>query len=647
MARAREGKLAYNSPEQVRGETLDRRSDLFSLGVVLWELLTLSELYARGSEDEIKAAIQREPVIVPSTRRFDVPPELDAIILKLLEKDPAARFATAGEVLDALEALATKLGFSLSTSDLARMMRLWFGAASSSVEPAPVTPVVVRSEQIPSDLAMPRTTSADELLATVRDAAETIRSAVAAVAGSRGEKTTVVPGVGDSVEETRENFEQIRDRILAQARKKKETLRPPIAAATAEPAPAPAPAPTEAPAEPKRKRGETLNPMYNAYSFITNVAESAAGPIRVATAGASAAAISDPKPTNGAPPAAEAKSGETHGHAEIDKVEARPAEAIEAKAEAKRAGEEMAEAKAEGKVAEEKQVEGKAAEGKPVEAKPAEAKSAEQKPAEEKSAKASPAEAKPAASKPVEDKGIEARPAAKRDEKREAKRADAAPRASAVERDEDAPPARSKWLVPGVFALGVVTVAIVLVAKRNSGDDTRRTQSEDRIVTAPADAREVTQAPPPVDAQAVAVTPVDAREVAAIPVDAPQVAAVPVDAAVAVASRPDAAVVATIEKPRDKPVDKPVDRPKDPPQEERTIEQLFASGEFAKTNTACTKNTVFNPERLTACALAACNTGNVALAKRWTNAISKAARGEVIAKCKEKGVDLEPPPPAP
>src|SRR5262249_29939628 len=82
----------YASPEQVRGGGFERRSDLYSLGIVLWELLTLDSLYERGSEAEIRQAIENEPPVAPSTRRYDVPNELDSIVVKLLSKDPAERF---------------------------------------------------------------------------------------------------------------------------------------------------------------------------------------------------------------------------------------------------------------------------------------------------------------------------------------------------------------------------------------------------------------------------------------------------------------------------------------------------------------------------------------------------------------------------
>src|SRR3954470_15996170 len=65
------GKIAYLSPEQCRGDRVDRRSDLFSLGIVLWELLTCTRLYRRASDLETMTAIVHEDAPPPSVRRDD------------------------------------------------------------------------------------------------------------------------------------------------------------------------------------------------------------------------------------------------------------------------------------------------------------------------------------------------------------------------------------------------------------------------------------------------------------------------------------------------------------------------------------------------------------------------------------------------
>ena len=164
------GKISYLSPEQCHAGEIDRRSDLFSLGIVMWELLARERLYRRASDFENMSAIIHEPTPAPSTRRPNVPPELDALVLKLVEKSPDARFQTAAELLEAIEGLAVRVGASLSTSGLAKFLRDVFGPRP---EPwleteADAEPLTVNSEPIPIDLVAKVASSIDLQLATVR-----------------------------------------------------------------------------------------------------------------------------------------------------------------------------------------------------------------------------------------------------------------------------------------------------------------------------------------------------------------------------------------------------------------------------------------------------------------------------------------------
>jgi hypothetical protein len=96
------GKLAYLSPEQLGQAKLDHRADLFSLGVVMWELLTGKRLFWAATAAETVANVVRAPIVPPSQHRADVSPALDAIVLRALERDPERRFGSAGELVDAL-----------------------------------------------------------------------------------------------------------------------------------------------------------------------------------------------------------------------------------------------------------------------------------------------------------------------------------------------------------------------------------------------------------------------------------------------------------------------------------------------------------------------------------------------------------------
>ncbi|MFC1611480.1 serine/threonine protein kinase [Myxococcota bacterium] len=90
-----QGKAGYMSPEQASGAKLDHRSDLFSLGVVLYELLAGEELFAGETQTEILEKTRQARVLPPSTINPDVPPALDEVVLQALAKQPKVRFTTA------------------------------------------------------------------------------------------------------------------------------------------------------------------------------------------------------------------------------------------------------------------------------------------------------------------------------------------------------------------------------------------------------------------------------------------------------------------------------------------------------------------------------------------------------------------------
>src|SRR5262249_13561944 len=100
------GKIGYMSPEQAEGEKIDSRSDLFSLGIVLWECLTLERVF-RGDDDfDPLRRVREARVAAPSAVNPAVPPELDAVLLKLLQRSREARYSTGDEVAAALAPLA-------------------------------------------------------------------------------------------------------------------------------------------------------------------------------------------------------------------------------------------------------------------------------------------------------------------------------------------------------------------------------------------------------------------------------------------------------------------------------------------------------------------------------------------------------------
>ena len=110
------GKLAYMAPEQLCGHTLDARTDLRAVAVVLWELLTSAPLFHSAREELTVEKIIGGAVRPPSEITDGIPPELDAIVLRALALNPADRFPSALAMAEALEAVGAR--YSFVTSEL-------------------------------------------------------------------------------------------------------------------------------------------------------------------------------------------------------------------------------------------------------------------------------------------------------------------------------------------------------------------------------------------------------------------------------------------------------------------------------------------------------------------------------------------------
>jgi len=118
------GQLAYASPEQLAQRPLDARADVFSLGVILHEMLTGAPLFASESPAATIHAVLERPVPAPSAANPQVPPALDQLVSMALQREPAARTASAADLRDGLNGvLERSFGTSMSQARVARWLR--------------------------------------------------------------------------------------------------------------------------------------------------------------------------------------------------------------------------------------------------------------------------------------------------------------------------------------------------------------------------------------------------------------------------------------------------------------------------------------------------------------------------------------------
>lgn len=146
------GKISYMSPEQCLHGAIDRRSDVFATGIVLYELLTAKRLFRHEAELVVLQMITTRTPVPPSAVNPAIPPALDAVVMRALAKDPADRFQSAAEMKAAIEACLPAGSASRQRRELSRYMRTQFAdaiekkrtmlerASAANVEPPPPPP---------------------------------------------------------------------------------------------------------------------------------------------------------------------------------------------------------------------------------------------------------------------------------------------------------------------------------------------------------------------------------------------------------------------------------------------------------------------------------------------------------------------------
>jgi serine/threonine protein kinase len=124
------GKLSYVAPERIKDQPLDGRSDLFSLGVVLWELLAGRKLFRGKSDFQTLKNVTELEVPVPSSIRPDVPRALDRIVARVLARDPAERTPTGQALAEELDGVLAELRYQ--TRALPDLLQELFGSELTS-----------------------------------------------------------------------------------------------------------------------------------------------------------------------------------------------------------------------------------------------------------------------------------------------------------------------------------------------------------------------------------------------------------------------------------------------------------------------------------------------------------------------------------
>lgn len=130
------GKWPYMSPEQARGEKLDARSDLFSVGVVLYELFTGTRLFPGSDVQAIIKSLHEMEIPLPSALRPGLPPALDGVLGRALERDPTKRYPQAVALLRALTEISYQSTLVATASDVASVVEEAFAPSASAREEA-------------------------------------------------------------------------------------------------------------------------------------------------------------------------------------------------------------------------------------------------------------------------------------------------------------------------------------------------------------------------------------------------------------------------------------------------------------------------------------------------------------------------------
>lgn len=150
------GTPAYMAPEQVLSGDIDRRADIFALGIILWEMTVGKRLFKAKSDVATTMNVLQREIVAPSTIYPGYPAELEAIVMKALDRNRERRFATARDLAEALQSYEMSLGSRAGAGDLERWMSNTFAVRITErrrLEKVALDPKLTTSVQLPIQLA--------------------------------------------------------------------------------------------------------------------------------------------------------------------------------------------------------------------------------------------------------------------------------------------------------------------------------------------------------------------------------------------------------------------------------------------------------------------------------------------------------------
>jgi serine/threonine-protein kinase len=195
------GKASYMSPEQCTGKPVDRRTDVFGLGIVLYELVTAQRLFKGANEFMTMAAIVEGVIPKPSSLRSEVPAGLDEIILRALQRSPESRYQTAESLRESLETFALSQELRTSGKALADYLTGLFGQrpepweARAATDPPP--PEVDYEHTNAKGLVLTPGVSREEMIARLSLRAESPMMQAEAADGEWDDDDELVKTAGD------------------------------------------------------------------------------------------------------------------------------------------------------------------------------------------------------------------------------------------------------------------------------------------------------------------------------------------------------------------------------------------------------------------------------------------------------------------